>query len=57
MQGKGWSRCLIPAMLSFTGSLKVFVTLEPTDMRKGFERVFATVAEELKADVRSGARE
>ena len=57
MQGKGWSRCLIPAMLSVTGNLKVFVTLEPTDMRKAFKRVFATVAEELKADVRSGARE
>ena len=55
--GKGWSRCLIPAMLSVTGNLKVFVTLEPTDMRKAFKRVFATVAEELKADVRSGARE
>lgn len=24
-------------MLSFTGSLKVFVALDPVDMRKGFE--------------------
>jgi transposase len=42
-------------MLSFTGSLKVFVALDPVDMRKGFEGLHAAVGEKLKADVRDGA--
>ena len=42
-------------MLSFTGSLKVFVALDPIDMRKGFEGLQAAVGEKLKADVRDGA--
>ena len=42
-------------MLSFTGSLKVFVALEPIDMRKGFEGLHAAVTEKLKGDVSSGA--
>jgi transposase len=42
-------------MLSFNGSLNVFVALDPIDMRKGFEGFFAAVGEKLKADVRSGA--
>lgn len=42
-------------MLSFTGSLKVFVALDPIDMRKGFEGLHAVVGEKLKADVRGGA--
>ena len=42
-------------MLSFTGSLQVFVALDPIDMRKGFEGLYAAVGEKLKADVRSGA--
>jgi transposase len=42
-------------MLSFTGSLQVFVALDPIDMRKGFEGLYAAVSERLKSDVRSGA--
>lgn len=42
-------------MLSFTGSLKVFVALDPIDMRKGFEGLQAAVGEKLRADVRGGA--
>jgi transposase len=41
-------------MLSFTGSLKVFVCLEAIDMRKGFEGLHAAVSERLKEDVRDG---
>lgn len=42
-------------MLSFTGSLKVLVALEPCDMCKGFEGLHAAVSERLEEDVRSGA--
>ena len=42
-------------MLSFTGSLQVFLCLEPIDMRKGFEGLYAAVSEKLKAEVKSGA--
>jgi hypothetical protein len=34
-------------MLSFTGSLKVFVCLEAVDMRKGFEGLCAAVSDKL----------
>jgi len=36
-------------------SLKIYVALEPCDMRKGFNGLHAAVSEKLKADVRSGA--
>jgi len=35
-------------MLSFTGSLKVFVCLEAMDMRKGFEGLHSAVAQRQK---------
>jgi transposase len=43
------------AMLSFTGSLQIFLALDPIDMRAGFEGLCAAVSEKLKAEVKSGA--
>ena len=41
-------------MLSFSGSLRVLVALDPCDMRAGFNTLQALVAEKLREDVKSG---
>ena len=42
-------------MLSFTGGLKVFVALEPVDLRKSFSGLEVLVSERLGEDLRKGA--
>jgi transposase len=42
-------------MLTLSGSLKVFVALEPCDMRKSFDSLHALVVERLAGNPRSGA--
>jgi transposase len=42
-------------MLSFTGSLKVFVALEAVDLRKSFSGLEGLVRERLGEDLRQGA--
>jgi len=42
-------------MLSFTGALKVFVALEPVDLRKSFCGLEGLVSERLGENLRAGA--
>ena len=42
-------------MLSFTGSLKVFLAVTPCDLRKSFNGLHALVTQHLGEDPRSGA--
>jgi len=42
-------------MLSFTGALKVFLAVEPCDLRKSFNGLHAVVTETLREDPRQGA--
>jgi transposase len=42
-------------MLSFAGSLRVFLAVEACDMRKGFEGLLGLVDERLQEDIRCGA--
>jgi transposase len=42
-------------MLSFAGSLRVFVAIDPCDMRKGFDGLQALVTERLRESSTSGA--
>ena len=42
-------------MISFSGSLKVFLSVDAVDMRAGFERLANLVGEVLKEDLRQGA--
>ena len=46
---------LVRSLASFTGSLKVFVAVEPCDLRKSFNGLSALVAERLGEDLRQGA--
>lgn len=42
-------------MLTLSGSLRVFVALEPCDMRKSFDGLWALASNHLKEDPRGGA--
>ena len=42
-------------MLTLSGSLRVFVALEPCDMRKSFDGLWALASNHLKEDPRDGA--
>lgn len=42
-------------MLSFTGSLRIYLAVQPCDMRKSFNGLYALVIDRLKDDPLSGA--
>ena len=42
-------------MLSFPSSLRIYVAIEPCDMRKSFNGLYVVAEDILKEDPRSGA--
>ena len=42
-------------MLTWTGSLRVFLAVEPADMRKSFNGLYGLAVEQLKEDPTQGA--
>lgn len=42
-------------MLSFAGSLRIFIALDPCDMRAGINTLLALAGEKLREDPKSGA--
>ena len=42
-------------MIGFTGALKIYLALEPQDMRKSFNGLYAAAQEQLGEDPRGGA--
>lgn len=42
-------------MIGFTGALKIYLALEPQDMRKSFNGLYAAAEEQLGEDPRKGA--
>lgn len=42
-------------MLSFTGALRIFVAVDPVDLRKSFNGLEGVVREQLQEDPQSGA--
>lgn len=42
-------------MLAFPAAVKIFVAVQPTDMRKQFNGMWSAVSEQLKEDPKNGA--
>lgn len=51
----GGTAALPPAMLSFAGSLKVFVAVDPCDLRKSFDGLHSLVTGRLRESPQTGA--
>ena len=48
-------RCAEGAILSFSGALRIFVAVDPMDLRKSFNGLEGVVREQLEEDPHSGA--
>lgn len=42
-------------MLSFTGSLRILISLTPCDMRRGYEGLLGLIFQDLQEDIRTGS--